>query len=190
MISIFNLDAKPKASKRSSKKRIKKDRVEQSKAGEDNLAKLNPMSFGILAVKSQENPHNEFLSSSLSVISERPYALTDKWINSINKFVDSIIEATLLDPPSCREGDRLSFDELVVAKVVSPKRDTEYPMPALICVDSRGWKFYFKTSKAFSYKAGDTISFTATVSSHKEGITFLRRPSKIRAIDSTFQGKE
>ena len=186
MISIFNLDAKPKASK----KKKKKNRVELSKAGDNNLAKLNPMCFGILAVKSQESPSNEFLSSSLQVISEKPHVLTDKWINSINKFVDSVVKATLLDPPSCKEGDRVEFVNLVVSKVVDPKHEAAYPMPAIICIDSRGWKYYFKTSKAYKYTTGNTISFVATVSSHKEGITFLRRPSKIRVTENIFDNKE
>jgi hypothetical protein len=60
--------------------------------------------------------------------------------------------------------------------------ETQYPMPAIICVDERGWKWYFKTSKAHSFIVGDTITFTATVSAHKEGITFLRRPSKIKKV--------
>jgi hypothetical protein len=60
--------------------------------------------------------------------------------------------------------------------------EAPYPMPAIICVDKRGWKWYFKTSKAYSFAVGDTITFTATISAHKEGITFLRRPSKIKKV--------
>lgn len=185
MISIFKNETK----KRSARKRSSKVRSNSSKKGEENLAKLNPMSFGILAVKAQENPNNEFLSSTLSVISEKPHVLTDKWINSINKFVDSAISSMTLDPPEITEGSRMEFERLIISKVVPPKGDSQYPMPALICMDKRGWKFYFKTSKAYDCRVGSLISFTATVSSHKDGITFLRRPSKIREMNTIEQGE-
>lgn len=140
------------------------------------------MAFAIFAIKSQENPNNEFIASSLKVISETPHLLTDKWILSINKFVESVSKAILLDPPEMSLGERVSLEGLTVYKVVPPKMDSEYPMSALICTDDRGWKFYFKTSKATQYSSGDTISLTATVSSHKEGITFMRRPSMIKKL--------
>lgn len=184
MINIFNTNSSSKAGrKKRSKKRPKSHRKDLSKSGEEKLGRINPMAFGIFAVKSQENPSNEFLSSTLSVLSEKPHVLTDKWIDSINRFVESTIKSSLLDPPDNEVGSRVEYSNYAVTKIISPKSDSEYPMPALMCVDSRGWKYYFKTSKAYSYKVGDIISFTATVSSHKEGITFLRRPSKISSIN-------
>ena len=185
MIAIFGSKTKVSTKSNRRKKKKKLDNLAKDNLGKENLSKLNPMAFGIIAVKSNENPSNEFLSSSRDVIMDRPYLLTDKWINSINKFVASAIEAALLDPPSISEGERVSFDNLVVAKYVPAKEFAEYPMPAIICVDERGWKFYFKTSKASSFPTGSTISFKATVSAHKEGITFLRRPSKITKVDDS-----
>ena len=183
MINIFNANSGSKVRKKRSNKRAKSHR-DYSKAGEEKLSRVNPMAFGILAVKVQENPNNDFLKSSLKAISETPHFLTDKWIASINKLVDSISKAILLDPPDYAEGDRVDFRNLVIAKIVAAKDDAEYPMPAIICMDDRGWKYYFKTSKAYDYTAGKIISFTATVSVHKEGITFLRRPSKIRESEN------
>ncbi len=184
MISIFNTNSGSNVRKKRSKKRSKSHRKDLSEAGEEKLSKINPMAFGLLAVKVQENPNNDFLKSSLKAISETPHFLTDKWIASINKLVDSIAKAILLDPPDYAEGDRIAFENLVVAKIVAPKDEVQYPMPAIICMDDRGWRFYFKTSKAYDYTAGKIISFTATVSAHKEGITFLRRPSKIRESEN------
>jgi len=184
LINIFNTNSGSKVRKKRSKKRSKSHRKDLSEAGEKKLSKINPMAFGLLAVKVQENPNNDFLKSSLKVISESPHMLTDKWIASINKTVDSMSKAILLDPPDYAEGDRIAFENLVVAKIVPPKDEAEYPMPAIICMDNRGWKFYYKTSKAYDYTAGNIISFTATISSHKDGITFLRRPSKIRKSES------
>lgn len=168
MIKVFADKRKPKSRRKRSQKPLT-----------NRLDDLNPMAFAILAIKHQENPSNEFIAKSFRVISEKPEMLTEKWVNSINKFVEANINAALLDPPNIEEGSRESFGPLSVLKIVAAKEDSQYPMPAIICLDDRGWKFYFKTSKAYSYKVGDLISFTATVSSHKEGITFLRRPSKI-----------
>lgn len=172
MINIFKENKIKKSSKKSRRKK-------SDSAIKEKLARLNPMAFGLLAIKNQDNPNNDFISSSFRAISEKPELLTDKWVDSINKFVDSVSKSICLDPPEVKEGDRVGFDSLVVSKVIEAKMDAAYPMPALLCSDSRGWKFYFKTSKAFNYNVGDTISLVATVSSHKEGITFLRRPSKL-----------
>ena len=160
-------------------KNTKSHRKLKVKSANKSIDNLNPMAFGILAIKHQENPSNDFISKSFYAISERPELLTEKWVSSINKFVESNISAALLDPPDVEEGVRQGFGPLTVLKVIDPKDNSQYPMPAILCVDGRGWKFYFKTSKAYNYKSGDLLCFVATVSSHKEGITFLRRPSKI-----------
>ena len=183
MISIFK-DNKSNKKRTSRKKKARsKTPAENDKVGREKLDRLHPLAFALLPMKIQENPNNDFLRSSLKVISETPHFLTDKWIASINKLVDSIAKAILLDPPDYAEGDRIDFRSLVIAKIVAAKDDAEYPMPAIICMDDRGWRFYFKTSKAYDFAAGNIISFTATVSAHKEGITFLRRPSKIRVSE-------
>lgn len=181
MINMFP-ESKPKSKRR--RKSRRKGLTDQEKAalGSEKLATLNPMVIPMLAVKIKEQPSNEFLSSSIAVITERPHTLSDKWIASLNKWVDSLTKAIMLDEPDVKEGDRISFDSLIVLKVCEPNLSAAYPMPAIICIEDRGWKWYFKTSKAREFKAGDSMSFTATVSCHKEGITFLRRPSKIKKI--------
>jgi len=166
------------------KKVRKKSKEDFSIKAKDNLDKLNPMVVPMLAVQLKENPNNDFLKSSISVIIERPHKLSEKWINSLNRWVDDLVKKVMLDPPEIEEGERNSFGPFIVARVVDPKETSEYPMPALISVDERGWSWYFKTSKAYDFKQGDSITFTATVSGHKEGITFLRRPSKIKKVIS------
>jgi len=140
------------------------------------------MVIPLLAVKLQESPGNDFLKSSISVIMERPHRLTDKWINSLNGWADSIAKAVMLDEPEVEVGTRIDLGPLAVYKVAKANMDSAYPMPAIICVDDRGWKWYFKTSKAYDFSVGETITFTAKVSAHKEGITFLNRPSKIKKV--------
>ena len=190
MINIFNdaeKNVKPKGKAGSRRKKKASDIAER---GREKLDKLNPMVIPLLAVKLQESPNNEFLRSSVSVVTENPHRLTDKWIGSLNRWVDSIVKATMLDEPDIDVGQRLDFGPLVIYKVAKANMDSAYPMPAIICVDERGWKWYFKTSKAYSFKESETITFTATVSTHKEGITFLRRPSKIKKVINILNSNE
>jgi hypothetical protein len=182
MINIFNDSRKNVKPKKTARSRRKKSSIDIAKKGREKLDKLNPMVIPLLAVKLQDSPNNEFLISSVSVVTENPHRLTDKWIDSLNRWVDSIVEATMLDEPDIEAGTRTDFGPLAVYKIAKAKMDSAYPMPAIICVDERGWKWYFKTSKAYNFNPGETISFTATVSAHKEGITFLRRPSKIKKV--------
>ena len=182
MINIFDEGKKKKKVRKTSKTSRRSKAIDVARVGQEKLNKLNPMVIPLLAVKRQESPNNEFLNSSINVISEKPHKLSDKWINSLNKWVDSIVTATMLDEPEVDVGERLELGPLGIFKVVEAKMTSPYPMPAIICVDERGWKWYFKTTKAYSFNVGETITFTATVSSHKEGITFLRRPSKIKKV--------
>ena len=164
----------------STKKRVVKGKsLNRDKLGSKMLQELNPMAFGILCLKSQENPDNDFINSSFRAISESPHKLTEKWVKSINKFVDSYISAVSLDPPDIAVGERVDITQAVVIKICDPKDNCQYQTPALLLSDGRGWKFYFKTSKAYSFKTGQILSFRATVSSHKEGITFFGRASSI-----------
>ena len=175
-MKIFLFEGKAK----SNKKKSSRDRsLDKDKLGRKMLESIDPMAFGILCLKSQENPDNDFIRSSFIAISEAPYKLTPKWIKSINKFVSSYVSAVSLDPPDMNVGERVDIPYAVVIKVCEPKETCQYQTPALLLSDKRGWKFYFKSSKAYTYKAGETVSFRATVSSHKEGITFFSRASSI-----------
>jgi hypothetical protein len=182
VINIFSDNKKKKKNPKHSTKRKRKTSIDLAEKVKENLDKLNPMVIPLLAVKLQENPNNDFLKSSISVITERPHRLTDKWISSLNRWADSIAEAVMLDEPDIEVGTRTGFGPLAVYKVVKANMEAPYPMPAIICVDERGWKWYFKTSKAYDFSVGETITFTAKVSAHKEGITFLNRPSKIKKV--------
>jgi len=182
MINIFDEGKGKRKSRKQSKTKRATKAVDLAKTGQEKLERLNPMAIPLLAVKRQESPNNGFLNSSIEVISERPHRLSDKWIASINDWVDSIVKGTLMDEPDIESGTRTDLGPLAVYKIVKANMEAPYPMPAIICVDERGWKWYFKTSKAYDFDVGNTITFTATISAHKEGITFLRRPSKIKKI--------
>lgn len=150
--------------------------------GKEKLQKLNPMAIPLLAVKLRENPKNSFLLASVAAVTETPHKLTDKWIESINKWVDSIVSATMLDEPDLSVDGRYDFGPFRVTKIQDPNYNSNYPMPAIICKDERGWKFYLKTTKAYDFSVDDFITFSALVASHKEGITFLSRPTKIKKV--------
>ena len=170
-----SLKAKP-----NNKSKVKPFGLKDSR--KNNLEELNPMAFALLALRAQDSPENDFISRSLKAISESPHMLTDKWVLSINNFVDAAVKAALLDPPDIKEGERVVVSNVVLIKVSRPKEDSAYPMPALICADEKGWKYYFKTSKAYDFKVGQKLSFKATLSAHKEGISFMRRPACLKVI--------
>ena len=168
-------------SRNSTRKHTKNDDL----VAAEKLEKINPMSIPLLVRHRNDsgNSQSDWVESSLDVLLNKPHILTDKWINSINKWTDGVIHSISLDEPDIEVGFRGEFGPYEIYKICDPKDTAEYPMPAIICFDEKGWKWYFKTSKAYNFKKGDEIRFTATVSSHKEGITFLRRPSKIRKVE-------
>lgn len=173
-IFLFEEDAESLPVKKTGRKKKVKEKT-ISKA----IDNINPMAFAVLSLKYQENPSNEFIKSSFLAISESPHKLTEKWVSSINKFIDSYIASAVLDPPDILVGERVDIGCAVIITICEPKMNSQYPTPAILASDERGWKFYFKTSKAYSFKPGQAISFRATVSSHKEGITFMSRASSI-----------
>jgi len=178
MINIFNNNA-PK--KRRRKKRLSKEEI--SRLSEKNLNAIHPMAVPLLA-RERGRKTNDWIEKTISIITESPHKLSEKWIASINKWTESLITSISLDTPSYLEGTRYDLGPFNIVKICDPKGNSQYPMPAILAADQNGWKYFFKTTKAYSFGPGDTITFTATVSSHKEGITFLRRPSKIKKIES------
>lgn len=166
---------------KSKKKKSKK--ANNDKVGRERLNLLNPMVIPILTLKSQNNSNNDFINKSIDVILNNPHRLTEKWVGSLNRWVDSVLKSMSLDPPNIAVGERHFIGPIVIAKISEANINDAYGTPSIIAVDIRGWKFYFKTSKAFSFKCGDTISLKGKVSAHKEGITFLSRPSNIRLCD-------
>ncbi len=177
MIKIFNTNTTKQ------KKSSKNNTINLSsnvQIGRDKLSRLNPMVIPMLAVKIAESPNNQFLTSSRNVILEAPHKLTDKWVDSLNKWVDSLICAAKLDEPELEIGKRHPLGPFVIDKI-SVSND-EFGTPVIICKDSAGWKWYLRTSKADTLNVGDSIKFVAMVMSHKEGITFLSRPTKIEVI--------
>lgn len=176
MIKIFKSNSK----KETSKKKLTEQASSNEELGKERLSKLHPMVIPMLAVKLQENSKNDFLLSSRDTILNRPHRLTDNWIQSLNKWVDGLIEAAMLDEPDIKIGQRHELGPFVIDTI--KQVNDEYGTPAIICKDPSGWKWYLRTSKAYSFNVGDTINFVAMVVSHKDGITFLSRPTKIEVI--------
>jgi hypothetical protein len=182
-VSIFE-PSKDFPAKRRSKRPSKRER---ETIGRENRDKLKPMAFPMFLVKRDsmqpDSPSYEWFSKTLEAIADSPWKLTDKWISKINEITDDWVRSAMLEPPVLEEGYRGSLGPYRVLKIVPPKDRDAYPTPAIIAIDHRGWKWYFKTTKAYSFKDNDVISFVATISSHKEGISFLKRPSKIALVE-------
>lgn len=170
--------------KRGTKKLAERQRLADLEAlGKEKLNKLNPMVIPLLAAQDRKS---SFVAASIDVIQNNPNRLTDNWINKLNKWVDEIVSAAILDEPDIALGERAAFGPLKVDRIIPPNMNSEYPMSAIMCKDERGWKWYFKTSKARQFSAGDYITFSATPSRHGEGITFLRRPTKLAKVVTLF----
>lgn len=181
MINIFPDGKTKKSSKKSkSSKASRPSKLDLEKKGKDNLDKLNPIIFALLSIESKNNPNNDFISKSIFAVTEEPHRLSDKWIASLNRWADEYSKRAMLDPPEVEAGSREDFSGMVVKSVLDPKPMSEYPSPALICLDDKGWSWYMRTTKAYDFVVGDILEFKATISSHGDGITFLRRPSKIK----------
>tara|TARA_Y100000034_G_scaffold132185_1_gene194580 strand:+ start:542 stop:1114 length:573 start_codon:yes stop_codon:yes gene_type:complete len=182
-VNIFESGQKAPKKKRGS---VKEKALSLDKKGRAMLDGLHPMAFSFFAIKAEELAHKGsggWFQNTLHIITEQPWRLTDKWVSKINSITEDWIKSALLDEPNVAEGSRVPLGPFRVYKVVPPKEDAQYPTPAIIAIDNRGWKWYFKTTKAYSFKSNDVISLTATISSHKEGISFLKRPAKISLFD-------
>ena len=197
MIKIFDSSGKVrpissiknslKKNKNQTKNKKTKNKSKNKKEdNKNNLNLLNPMVIPILTLQSEKNKNNDFLNKSIDVILNKPERLTEKWANSLNKWVDSVLKMMELDPPNISEGERYFIGPLVIVKISEANINDSYGTPSIIAADDNGWRYYFKTSKAFSFNINDTIRLKATVSSHKDGITFLRRPSNIELFDKNF----
>lgn len=195
MIKIFDThgNVRPissiKNSLRENKKPLKDKKNNSSKNKQDNnlnnLDFLNPMVIPLLSISFQKNPNNDFINKSIDVISNNPSRLTKKWVSSLNKWADNLIKVMSLDAPDLAEGERHHIGPIAIAKISEANINDIYGTPSIIAIDDRGWRYYFKTSKAFSFKRGDSLNLKAKVSKHGDGITFLSRPSSIRLSECT-----
>ena len=183
MVKIFGENKSPsKRSLKSKRKRSSKglSNAQKELIGREMMGEVNPMAIALLSIHHTENPNNEWVSSTIKVINDKPHLLSKKWVKSINKWVENLVRSATLDPPEVSLGERVSLGPFSIFKILDPKPDSEWPSPAIICVDDRGWKWYFKSSKAYSFKKGEVITLKATVSCHKEGISFLKRAGSIK----------
>lgn len=182
-VSIFNKGQEKTRNKVRSKRKGRMSKEKMDELGRRKLMMLHPMAYSLMALKSQEERPNVWVSDSFAMINNNPSRLSEKWIEKINSWTEELIKGMSLDEPEVDEGSRASLGPFKIMKIIPAKRDSEYPMPAIMCVDDKGWKWYFKTSKAMSFSEGSSITFVATVSAHKDGITFLKRASKISVVD-------
>ena len=177
---------KSSKSSRKTKKQLDFEKKQmEEKIGKENLSKLDAMVVPLLLFKASQNK-NEWLVNSANIVLENPHRLNEKWINSLNKWASDTSEAMSLDQPELEEKKRYDFDNLRVFKVIEPKENQAFPSYALISIDKNGWKYYFKSNKAFGLEANSVISFRATVKGHDEGITFLSRASNIKVEKPVF----
>lgn len=168
-----------------------------------NMSKLNPMVYSFLSIKSKEDSKNDFVKNSFEVLNKNPERLTDKWINSLNKWAVDLAEKMSLEPPELKQGDRKEFN-LKIHKIKAEscysgsvsqsnlaKSNISYYK--IFCFDKNGWQYYFCSGREMFYdifkelikenliesKKDYNISFSASVSKQIDGITFLRRATKI-----------
>lgn len=172
---------------RKEKQELKKQRLKEAEEREkqrrklrskEMKSKLHPMAAALFVAKSSEES-NEYIKNTANVIMNEPYRLTDKWIASINKTTERWLEAMALDQPELVEGVRYPFSNLTICK---KKYNEDWGNYKVTCCDENGWRYFISTSKAESFELGDKLSFTATVKSHKEGITFLSRATSLECV--------
>ena len=176
------------------------------KKAKDNMSKLHPMVYSFLSIKSKEDSGNEFVVNSFNVINKNPEKLTDKWINSLNKWATGLAEKMSLKPPEIEVGNREDF----VFKIHKIKAEggglggvnlknpiqSQIAYYKIFCIDENGWQYYFSSGRKMFFdifknmnvdtftedKKEYVISFSAAVSKHVDGMTFLRRPTKIKIV--------
>lgn len=157
------------------RKELTAEEIEQKR--KVNLELLHPMSAALLSAQISEGTNNDFLVKSADFVLNKVHLLSTKWINSINLWTKEKLKTMALDEPEYEEGERILFENLTILSIKEPNYEHAYPMPAITCVNDKGWKVYFKTSKSSDLEEGDKISLKGTVKAVKEGITFLSRVS-------------
>jgi hypothetical protein len=185
--------SKKRLSKKQKKELLEKQKEEErERLGKENLSKLDPMVVPLLIFHASQNKNTWIVDSAKAAL-DSPYKLSEKWINSLNKWSQKISKAMSLEEPKLEPSNRYFFEKMKIVKITPPKEDQAYPQYALTVKDEKGWSYYFKTSKATEFSVGSFISFKATVRSHSEGISFLSRASSIKEVqtlpDETLNGE-
>jgi hypothetical protein len=177
----MNKKKKSVSKRQTLKQKKEEERIRDEELGKENLSKLEPMVAPLLVFKASQN-QNEWLVKSAKAVLEQPHLLTEKWINGLNKWALEMSNSMSLDQPELKVKERYFFENKKITKIIPPKETQAFPSYAIMAEDEKGWKFYFKSSKAKMFKEGYFISFKATVKSHDEGITFLSRASSIKEV--------
>ena len=157
----------------------KKSVVSTGLLAEKNIQRLHPMCMALLASEVSEKKQDSFINKSASIIMNEPHRLTDKWIDSLNRWTDERLKAISLPDPTYKELDRIEKFGLKVISIKPPNMSHSYPAKAVIALDDIGRKYYFKSqSKSMSsIETGNVLNIKATVKGIGEGITFLNRVS-------------
>ena len=88
-------------------KKQREKQIANEQIGKEKKKKLNPMVGALLNAQYQKYPNNDFLKNSLDVVSNHPYRLTEKWINSLNKWAKELMEKLALDEPDVPLGEKI-----------------------------------------------------------------------------------
>ena len=89
------------------KKNITLTKEQQEHSGKEKVNRLHLMAAPLLAGE-VSNSETEWLKKSAEVVINQPYMLTDRWINSLNKWVENKLKAMSLNDPEYENGKRYS----------------------------------------------------------------------------------
>lgn len=172
--------------KKSSKKELlaKKQRekqIENEQIGIEKKKKLNPMVGALLNAQYQKNQNNDFLRNSLDVVSNHPYRLTDKWINSLNNWAAQTLEKFSLEEPDVEIGDKIE-----VRIKLEKRKESDWGGWRYTGKDSNGWSFNFGSS--LDYEIDSFYIVKGKVKKHYEGMTILSR-TKCEKVEPIFLNK-
>lgn len=172
------------------RKKISKE--ELSEKSKEVMKKLHPMAIGIMVSETNRigEPQNDFeryiVDSTKAILEKR--ITSEKWIESINRYVLKRAEEMSADDPCHEVGEDLVLTKLSV--ISSGTKNSSYGLyNYCIAKNDTGWKYYMTSKYLSKINVGDKISLTAKVKSNGEEITFLTR-IKIVDVDKGNKGND
>ena len=159
-------------------KRRKINKEELSKKSEEVMKGLHPMAVGVMVSETNRigEPKNDFekyIVDSTKAILDKKIS-SQKWVDSINRFVLKRIEEMSADDPEHKEGDRIALKNLKV--INSGSKPSPYGS-YFYCIakNETGWKYYMTSSKFSNIEKGDSLTIEGMVKSNAEEITFMKK---------------
>ena len=160
-------------------KKQRERQIANEKIGREKKKKLNPMVGALLNAQYQKYPNNDFLKNSLDVVSNHPYRLTEKWINSLNKWAKELMEKLALDEPDIPLGEKIE-----VTIKIEKRKESDWGGWRYTGIDKSGWRFNFGSGK--TYEIDSFYIVKGTVKKHYEGMTILSRTRCIKTAPIFF----